>query len=67
MRLSLTALRSRAPSADGERNEVVVQTTLNDEHSKLLAEQSFLKFLLAMPYNIFLNVADFNWMFLKVC
>ena len=64
--MSLTTPGLRLSSADGERNEVVVQTTLNDEHAKSLAEQSFLKFLLLMPYNILLNVADFNWMFLKV-
>ncbi len=49
----------------GERHNVVVQTTLTDEHAEALVAESFVKFLLAMPYNIFLNVADFNWMFLK--
>ena len=49
----------------GERNEIVVQTTLNDQAVEKLNAVSFLGFLAAMPYNILMNCADFNWMFLK--
>jgi hypothetical protein len=50
----------------GEKNTIKLKTTLNEDvAAKLSSESHFIKFLINLPYNVFLNVADFNWMFLK--
>lgn len=49
----------------GERNKIVIQSTLTKAADAALRDASFAQYLARVPYNVLLNTSDFNWMLLR--